>query len=335
MNLTKSITFVLVILFFFNNTFAQQKSIRFTIKGNVQGYANGTILYLNDATIVLKTIDSAQIIDGKFVFNGTLIGNYLNANISTTNFEDRAYFWIENGTTYFKAEKGNFNNASIYGTKLQNEQNILNTLRGSKTNIEQIDYSFIKSYPNSIISANTLTNYCSIWGKDTLKLLYKSFSKAVKVTKSGTTISNFITYNQNIKIGDKFIDFTQKDSNNTNIKVADFKGKVILLEFWGSWCGPCREQNPGLLKIYNEFKTRGFEIVGIASESIKQDWINAIKKDSLTWTNITDLKGSNNKAAIIYGVSSYPMNFLINRNGTIIAKEVYEEDLRNILLKIL
>jgi len=171
--------------------------------------------------------------------------------------------------------------------------------------------------------------------KDTVSVLYNSFSKEVKSTDFGKKIFDFLSLNQNIKIGDKFVDFSQTDTSNKKINLSDFKGKVILLEFWGSWCGPCREENPSLLKIYNDYRSMGFEIFGVATETDKKQWIKAIKTDGLTWTNVTDLKGSRNKAALIYGVSGYPMNFLIDRNGTIVAKEVYGDNLRKLLIKIM
>ncbi len=327
------LVFPFAALLFFNSAVCQTKTAQFTINGNVQGYKNGTMLYLNDATISLKPIDSTSIVDGKFLFKGRLKTTYLSANISTTDFTDRVYFWIEHGTTYFKAEKGDFVNALIYGTTLQNEQNKLNKLRGTAANTQRIDYKFIKANPNSIISANTLSEHCNTWHKDTVKYLYNRFSQLVKATNSGKNVSDFIKFNRNIKVGDKFVDFAQRNAAGKRISVSDFKGKVILLEFWGSWCGPCREQNPLLLEIYNELKPKGFEIIGIATESSKQDWINVIEADHLTWTNITDLKGSNNEAALIYGVTGYPMNFLIGRNGIVIAKEVYGEELRKLVLE--
>ena len=276
-----------------------------------------------------------MIVDGKFFIEGNLKTKFLSANISTSDFTDRVYFWLANGKTYFKAKKGNFTDALIYGTKLQDEQNKLNKLRGNNENTEQVDYSFIKSNPNSLISANALNEYCNTWHRDTIKYLHNSFTKSIKGTRSGKKISDFLKFNTNIKIGDRFVDFTQKDTANKNIKVSDFKGKVILLEFWGAWCGPCREQNPLLLKIYNEFKQKGFEIIGTATEFEKQNWIKAIREDKLTWTNISDLNESDNKATIIYGVSGYPMNFLIDKNGIVIAKEIYGEELRSMLSKIL
>jgi peroxiredoxin len=138
-----------------------------------------------------------------------------------------------------------------------------------------------------------------------------------------------------VKVGDKYVDFTEPNIEGKNVSLSDFNGKIVLLEFWGTWCGPCREGNPELAKIYNEYKNSGFEILGVASDSDKEFWIKSVKDDSLTWQNVCDLKGDRNKAALIYGISYYPSNFLIDRNGIIVAKDLRGEALRSKLLEIL
>jgi peroxiredoxin len=318
-------------------TLAQTKIATYKIEGKVQGFDNGTKLYLSDLTdgSYNHQIDSTIVKDNTFTFRGTIDTKFLKSAISTTDFQDRILFWLESGTTSFSANRGNFTKAIIVGSKMQSDQNKLNKVRDTLENTEMVDYLFIKNNPTSIISAHTLTFYCNTWGKDTIVNLYRAFSKVVKSTPYAEKIIDFIVLNRNIKIGDKFIDFSQSDSTGKSIRLSNFKGKVILLEFWGSWCGPCREENPDLLKIYADFKIKGFEIFGVASETDKQLWIKAINTDKLTWINVTDLKGSSNKAVLIYGVSGYPTNFLIDRSGTIIAKDVYGKELRELLLKTL
>jgi peroxiredoxin len=315
--------------------FGQTKMTTFKIEGKIQGFDNGTKLYLSDLTdgSYNNQIDSTIIQDNQFNFKGNIKTKYLKSAISTTDFQDRATFWLESGLTSFSADKGNFKKAIILGSKIQSDQNTLNKIRDTIENTEAIDYLFIKNNPSSIISAHTLISYCNTWSKNTISILYNAFSKDVKLSDYAKKVFDFISLNREIKIGDKFVDFSQSDTANNSIRLSDFKGKVILLEFWGSWCGPCREENPALLKIYNDFSTKGLEIFGVASETDKKQWIKAIKTDKLTWVNVSDLKGSSNKAVLIYGVSGYPTNFLIDRNGVIIAKDVYGEDLRKMLLK--
>lgn len=316
--------------------FGQTQNSKFTIVGQVQGFGNGTKIYLNDLSDgSYKKIDSTSIVNKKFIFNGQLKTKFLKSSISTGDYSDRVTLWLEKGLTTFSANKGKFSKAEIKGSKIQEKFTELTKLRDTLEKTDQVDYSFIKQNPKSVIAAHTLGSYCNLWGKDTVSALYNSFSKEVKQSIFGKKISTFLTLNRNIKIGDKFVDFTQKDTSGKFVKLSDIKSKYILLEFWGSWCGPCREENPSLVKIYNEFKNKEFEIFGVASETNKQQWTKAIKADGLNWINVTDFKGGDNNAAIIYGVSGYPSNFLIDKDGTIIAKDVYGDDLRNWLLKIL
>jgi peroxiredoxin len=334
--MTIKASLLLVTILTANNLFGQTQNFKFTIAGQVQGFNNGTKIYLNDLSDgSYVKIDSAIISNGKFTFNGQLKTKFLKSSISTVDYSDRVTLWLETGLTTFAANKGMFNKADIKGSKIQKKFAELNKLRDTLEQTDQIDFTFIKQNPNTIISAHTLNSYCNLWGKDTVSDLYKSFSKEVKFSNYGKKIFTFLSLNRNIKIGDKFVDFSQKDTSGKSIKLSSIKSNCILLEFWGSWCGPCREENPSLVKIYKEFKQKGFEVLGVASETNKQQWIKAIMSDSLSWINVTDFKGGDNNAAMIYGVSGYPSNFLIDKNGVIIAKDVYGDDLRNWLLKIL
>ena len=316
--------------------FGQTQNSKYTIVGHVQGFSKGTKIYLNDLSDgSYKKIDSSQIINGKFTFSGQLKTKFLKSSISTGDYSDRVTLWLEKGLTTFSAYKGKFNKADIKGSTIQEKFTELTKLRDTLEKIDQVDYTFIKQNPKSVIAAHTLSSYCNLWNKDTILALYNSFSKEVKLTSFGKKISTFLSLNRNIKIGDKFVDFSQKDTSGKFIKLSSIKSKSILVEFWGSWCGPCREENPSLVRIYNEFKQKGFEILGVASETNKQQWTKAIMTDGLNWINVTDFKGGDNNAAMIYGVSGYPSNFLIDKDGIIIAKDVYGDDLRNWLLKIL
>jgi thiol-disulfide isomerase/thioredoxin len=93
-----------------------------------------------------------------------------------------------------------------------------------------------------------------------------------------------------------------------------------LIEFWPSWCGPCRKSNPNLVNLYHDYNNLGFEIIGVSPENNKSDWIKAIELDKLTWTNVSDLKGSINEGALRYGVNGIPDNVLIDKNGIIVAR---------------
>lgn len=317
-------------------SFSQSKKSSYKIVGNLKGFGNGTKMYLNDLSDgSYRKMDSAIINNSSFTFVGMMKTNYLKASITNVDYSDRVMFWLEAGNTIFSGAKSDFQHAVIRGSKIQEKYTELTKLHGTLENTQSVDLRFISNNPSSIISAYTLYGYRNIWNKDTISSLYNILTNQVKKSYYGKNILAYLTLKRDIKIGDDFVDIEQVDTANKIIRLADFKGKVILIEFWGSWCGPCREENPSLMKIYNNYKSQGFEIFGVATETDRKQWIKAIEADSLTWINVTDFNGTNNKAAITYGVTGYPTNFLINKAGKIIARDVYGEQLSELLDKIL
>jgi thiol-disulfide isomerase/thioredoxin len=108
----------------------------------------------------------------------------------------------------------------------------------------------------------------------------------------------------------------------------------LLVDFWASWCGPCRVENPRLVKLYNQYKDKGFDILGVSLDGNSEAWQKAVKADRLTWTQVSDLKGWNNTAARAYGIKSIPFNLLLDKDGIIIGKNLRGPDLENKLKEI-
>ena len=136
-------------------------------------------------------------------------------------------------------------------------------------------------------------------------------------------------------IGGKAPNFTLPTPNNTSITLSSFKGKYVLVDFWASWCSPCRQENPNVVKAFNQFKNKNFTILGVSLDEDKAAWQQAIMKDNLTWQHVSDLKGWNSDVAALYGVKGIPANFLLDTEGKIIAKDLRGEDLVNKLLDVL
>lgn len=328
-------TFLLIILTVIITTvsFSQTKKKKFEIIGKLSGFPDSTVIYLQEnKNSEAHVIDSAFIINNRFHFFGSLQQNTIQVILQAKGSNNYKYFWLENSTIIFKAEKGKFKDAVISGSVTQDEQNQFDVVAG---NDKSRNISYIRNNPNSTISAYILSVYASTWGKDTSTSLYNNLTETMKKTSFGQNVLNFITLNKSPKVGNKYIDFGEPNIDGKIIHLSNFKGKVVLLDFWGSWCGPCRANNPKLVKIYNEFKSKGFEIFGVAADVDKKSWIAAIKKDGLNWSNVTDLKGWNNRAAIIYGIFKYPTNYLIDRQGIIVAIDLENEELRKKLIEIL
>jgi peroxiredoxin len=139
-------------------------------------------------------------------------------------------------------------------------------------------------------------------------------------------------------VGDKAPDFTQADTAGINVSLHDFKGKYVLVDFWASWCKPCRKENPVVVQAFNKYKDKGFTIISISLDApgAKEKWVHAIRTDSLTnWTHLSDLGFWDNAVGRLYGIRSIPMNFLLDKEGVIIAKNLRGEELGNKLQEIL
>jgi peroxiredoxin len=139
----------------------------------------------------------------------------------------------------------------------------------------------------------------------------------------------------NTRIGMIAPDIVSQDPDGKELKLSSLRGKVVMIDFWASWCGPCRKENPNVVRLYNRFKSKGFEIFGVSLDKDKQAWINAIKADNLTWPHVSDLGGWQSKPAQLYGVSSIPQTVLIDKEGKIIAKGLRGQALEQRLEQLL
>lgn len=137
------------------------------------------------------------------------------------------------------------------------------------------------------------------------------------------------------KVGTKAPDVTLTSSDGKQVSISSFKGKYVLVDFWASWCGPCRRENPNVVAAYNKFKDKNFTVLGISLDEDRTKWMEAVAKDKLTWTHISDLKGWESVAGRLYGVQSIPANFLLDPDGMIIARDLREDELQDKLQEIL
>lgn len=147
-------------------------------------------------------------------------------------------------------------------------------------------------------------------------------------------LGNQIKSAQRLMVGGEAPDFTQNTPEGEPMQLSDLRGKVVLVDFWASWCGPCRRENPHVVKLYEKYKDKGFDILGVSLDNSKDRWLGAIDKDGLTWNHVSDLKGWKNAAAAMYSVRSIPSTFLLNEKGEIIARDLRGAALDNQLKEI-
>lgn len=334
-----------------------------SITGFAHGFSDSTWLYLESAIEAGGFLDSAMIMNGRFYLeiNKSLIEYHKRFILRTRSYSDYKYFWMEDHPIIFSGVKGDFKKSLISGSTSEqiNEAferltsplvvliDSLNRYYGTTDSVvwkkivsleqelKTKSARFIEDNNTSIVSAYLLKIYCKEWGLKISTKLYDKLSPELKAGDFGKSVKRFIDLNKEIDIGSSYVDFQQKSATGALVKLSSTIGKkYVLLEFWASWCGPCRKENPELVSLYKKYQHKGFDVFGVSSDLNEAQWKKAIVKDELPWHNVSDLQGSENEAALIYGVYAIPYNFLIDPNGKIIAKNLRGAELRKKLIEL-
>lgn len=342
----------------------------FIIKGHVTKLETGKAYLLNGTTNAV--IDSADVTAGNFLFKGH-VAEPIEYIIKFSGIErQQLLLFVENANITIKANRDSLYKAEISGSatndvwkeylkewkpvvtragKYYHLSDSVNKAYNNKPDsaakamvkadyakVQAMDYAmhyeFISKHQSSPVSAFViLTHFITYFQFEEANKLFALLTPAAQNSLYGRQIKESIAIEKRSGIGAR-PDFVMNDVNGKPVKLSSLRGKYVLVDFWASWCAPCRRENPNVLANYKRYHDKGFEVVGVSLDKSKAAWLKAINDDGLVWTHVSDLKGWDNAAAHEFGIKVVPSNFLLDKEGKVIGKNLREEALSNKLKSI-
>jgi peroxiredoxin len=325
----------------------------FTVTGYLKGL-KAPYVYLQWSVGDSVHKDSTAVKDGRFRFSGKVNEPVLAVFLTKTEY---TRFFLENKAIQLHGSADSIDQVRITGSPTQRTYDSLQEfvkdltvamdnlygqystasknkdtaqtelVEGQIDSLERIKtkrvQAFIRVHPLSPVSLVELSGMFYSGDYDTLRGLYNGLDMSIQQTRLGVTLAKRLDILQRTALGQHAMDFTQSGMDSQAVQFSVYsKGKYVLLDFWASWCGPCRAENPNVLKAYNEFKDKNFVVLGVSLDDNGKRWKEAVAKDGMPWMQVSDLKGWKNEAAQQYGIQAIPANFLVDPNGVIIAKNL-------------
>ena len=309
-------------------------SDEYEITANISGLAGGKaqLARLDLVTNEPEIIDSARIIDGKFTFTGSLENPYVHTIIINDSV-GKIQLFLENSRLDINGDIGNLDQVTVTGSR---EDSLFRSYPTDSIFARDTGMEIMLTYPEYTFSAFVAYYQFQIFNiqLDTMEYIVGNFREPVKSSVYYRHLVRLYKTIKRVAISQPAPSFILPNINGDSVKLSDFKGKYVLIDFWASWCAPCRAANPTLVKTYNELKNRDFTIVSISVDKNRELWLKAIEKDGLIWPNLSTVSGWD-EVSDAYGVKAVPQNFLIDPQGIIIDKNIKEDILYDKLDRIL
>lgn len=307
-------------------------------------------------------LDSASLENGSCQFRG-VVRNPDICYFSVSNSKEKLPFFIENSVLTIDGSIDSLTKAKVAGSVVHDEYMVLqekldvmdkqatslfeqskgiekagDKVKGDSlmtlsenvfTSYDDQQKEYIKTHPASWVSPYLLSRVYYDMEADVLEGFLTGLDAKLDSIPSVLTLKERVTKMKTVAIGQTAPDFTMNDVNGNPVTLSDIysKNEYTLIDFWASWCGPCRRENPNVVSNYNNFKSKGFGVVGISMDSDKAKWQKAIADDQLVWPHLSDMKGWKNEAGALYSVNSIPSNVLVDKTGKIIGRNLREEKL--------
>jgi peroxiredoxin len=336
----------------------------YTVKGNIERSDSITFYLQKRENGKTVSIDSAVSRKGSFTMKGGAIAYPQLIQLVAGNSRKRTSFYLENSEITITGNLDSLYKAKISGSKTQDEYQsfidlnkplsdtyskavmkyqaasqsgdaanqaiIEKQLDSIQTEMTNLQKNYVKSNPKSYVTPSLLVGLSYEMEADEIESLVNGLDTAIAALPPIKGLKERVALMKTVAVGQKAPDFTLSDVNGNPVSLSSKIGsKALLIDFWAAWCNPCRQENPNVVKVYNEFHKKGFDILGVSLDQKKEAWLKAIADDKLTWTHVSDLQYWNNAAAKLYAVNSIPANFLLDETGKIIAKNLRGQDLYN------
>ncbi len=340
----------------------QEDQKGYSLSGELKNVEDGKMIYVSelDQNMQPSKIDSVQIKKGEFKLDMAEVEHPNLSFLSVEGSNGNVIFISENEPIQFEIYKDSLPTSKVNGGK-ENEvfYTYLDHLKGLNKQVMEIrtemreimtstrdsaamaqlqqqeeelrtkDMTFkknlVQKHPDRFVSALVLTDMMNMGAPaNEVNELYESLSENATKSSLAKSLAENLSKRSKVAIGSKAPEFSAPNPEGEQISLKDSMGKVTLIDFWAAWCKPCRVENPNIVKTYNKYHDKGFNIIGVSldREAQKDKWIQAIKDDNLTWPQVSNLKFWQDPVAQLYGVQAIPAQFILDENGVIVAKNL-------------